>query len=129
MNKQEIFDKVVVHLATQGKRAMHGDDCQYRTPDGLKCAVGCVLPDDLYNPEMDSPNGSLSGISEVAKRYPEVKAYFGKDNITFLSKLQMIHDYRRKNSLFESLKNLAEDYDLDTTILDEYELLFPKEWK
>ena len=51
MTAQEVFDFVVNHLRTQGKQAVDRDgDCQYCTPDGLKCAVGCLIPDDKYDP-------------------------------------------------------------------------------
>lgn len=61
MTKQEIYDKVKNHLLTQNKKsakaAKFGEEdsfqCQYRH-EGLKCAIGCLIPDELYKPEMES---------------------------------------------------------------------------
>jgi hypothetical protein len=52
---QEIFDKVVDHLATQKKqsRALGNGKCAYRTEDGLKCAAGCLIPDSAYSSDME----------------------------------------------------------------------------
>lgn len=44
--------KVVIqmadHLATQRRTSGESGTCQYRTPDGCKCAVGFLIPDELY---------------------------------------------------------------------------------
>lgn len=57
MEAQQIFDKVATHLATQGKRAVsqHVDpyNCMYRSPDGGRCALGALIPDDEYDPDME----------------------------------------------------------------------------
>lgn len=46
MKPQEIFDKVSQHMINQNQFAMYGNECQYYTPHGLKCAAGCLLTDD-----------------------------------------------------------------------------------
>lgn len=48
MEAQEIFDKVVLHLRKQGRRAQETNEygvalCRYRTSDGLKCAAGWLF--------------------------------------------------------------------------------------
>lgn len=59
MTAQEIFNTVVAHLRQQKKRAMvYNEDnglaqCLYRAPDGLKCAVGCLIPDGAYKPSFE----------------------------------------------------------------------------
>jgi hypothetical protein len=46
---------MVDHLATQKARAWSEDNgtCGYRTETGLMCAVGCLIPDELYDPEIE----------------------------------------------------------------------------
>lgn len=60
--KQVTFDTIVNHLRAQGCRAATFNDseyvsiCKYRTEvDGrlLKCAAGCLIPDDRYKPEFE----------------------------------------------------------------------------
>ena len=52
MFAQEIFDTVVEHLRRQGHRAYKEEyGCLYRLENGDKCAVGCLIPDHLYDPD------------------------------------------------------------------------------
>lgn len=56
MNLQEIFDKVVNHLREQGCRSSRPGSrafCSYRGENGLKCAIGCLIPDNLYHPKLE----------------------------------------------------------------------------
>ena len=48
MNTQQIFDKVATHLLTQNARSAAEGSCLYRSPSGLKCAVGCLISDSVY---------------------------------------------------------------------------------
>lgn len=53
-SKQEVFDKVSGHLARQKVAAVDGDgDCALRAPQGLSCAVGCLIPDEDYDAGME----------------------------------------------------------------------------
>lgn len=54
---QEVFDQIVQHLLRQGKAAKSATGaCKYRaeTVEGiLKCAAGCLIADDGYDPLME----------------------------------------------------------------------------
>ena len=53
MTEQEIFDKVVLHLYQQGEPSItHGGRCRYRL-SGKMCAIGCLIPDDMYSESME----------------------------------------------------------------------------
>lgn len=59
MTDREIFDKVRAHLLNQGVKALtpnlpSGRICRYRTPDGLMCAVGCLIPETFYDPMIET---------------------------------------------------------------------------
>lgn len=57
MNNQEAFDLMVNHLITQGRAAADDNgECLYRGPEGTKCAVGILIPDDKYTPAMENLN-------------------------------------------------------------------------
>lgn len=64
--KQETYDTIVAHLRKQGRKATddHGMCC-YRADDGLKCAVGCLIPDDLYDEGMEAMSVVGSPIYEI----------------------------------------------------------------
>ena len=57
MTNQEAFDKMVAHLTTQNRKAVAtaGDvtTCMLLAPDGAKCAVGCLIPDGEYAPNLE----------------------------------------------------------------------------
>lgn len=57
LTNRQIFDTVKNHLLTQGDRAEDEIDgeigCAYRGDAGAKCAVGCLIPDDKYTPEIE----------------------------------------------------------------------------
>ena len=51
---QHVFDAVATHLLSQPGPAMSSTGtCRYRAPDGRMCAVGCLIPDDRYDPGIE----------------------------------------------------------------------------
>lgn len=57
MTDQELFDKVVLGVAAQGRKSHRGGQCKFRSTDEggrvLKCAAGFLIPDEVYTPEME----------------------------------------------------------------------------
>lgn len=122
MNKQEIFDKVSTHLATQGRRARSGDDiCVYRNSSGLSCAAGCLIPNELYDRGMEGDT-----INNLVERYPKLKEYLGEENIEMIHDLQHIHDTLYTN-LYEEFSIIAKVYNLDMSVVNS--LTFPTYWE
>ena len=57
---QETFDMVYAAMEKQGfKQSIEDGQCRYRSPEGLTCAVGCLLGDD-YEEEFEN-----CGINEL----------------------------------------------------------------
>lgn len=98
LNKQQVFDKVASHLLAQkltsSKSNLVGGTCLYRGPNGTKCAVGCLIPDDLYDAKMEgtavptSPDFSpmYNVIGKVLTQVVE------GDTFPLLAALQLLHD-------------------------------------
>ena len=98
MNRQKIFNTVRDHLLKQGEKAerfdqFHGDvNCVYLAPSGLKCAIGCLIPDghDAQNYE--------GGVTNLLHDHPDlvllwdVEKTGDTDDMRFLSGLQGLHD-------------------------------------
>ena len=93
-SEQEIFDFVAFNLIKQSKLSAikeisedHGGQelikCKYRSEDGCKCAVGFLIPDNVYSPEFED-NGIPSILSKL-----KVESF---NNNELLAKLQMLHD-------------------------------------
>jgi len=53
LTKKQIYDKVAKHLLSQRARSMTGGRCVYRNPQGLKCAIGCLIPDSDYTKDIE----------------------------------------------------------------------------
>lgn len=54
LDRQNALDVAVLGIIEQGKRALEGTLCRYRTRDGRKCAIGMLIPDEKYEPDMES---------------------------------------------------------------------------
>lgn len=94
MTQQEIFDKVAAHLLQQNRRAEGngGGFCAYRGDHGLKCAIGCLIPDERYLPEMEG-----RGASQIFYDFPYLAKAMGVDykrDGALLRELQRIHDWQ-----------------------------------
>ena len=107
---QDIFGEVKVHLLSQRKRAVEGKAgetfCKYRTASGLKCAVGCLVPEELYSEDME-------GASVLAT----VKYLRFDYRFELLSNLQAVHDDNQPVYWGELLDDLVmkwkKVYDID----------------
>lgn len=85
---QETFDVVVEHLRKQGAKALQcvedNTACAYRGEDGMKCAVGVLIPDDKYS-------SSFEGLTAEDTPIKKVLAELGHD-IPLCKALQNVHD-------------------------------------
>jgi hypothetical protein len=89
-SKQEVFDHVAHHLLSQGKPAGSkmaggGFTCEYRTADGLTCAIGCCISASNYDPRMEGNN-----VSALAARFPHLG--IPPNHMMLLLDLQEAHD-------------------------------------
>lgn len=123
MNAQEIFDTVVTHLRAQGcksKGPIKGQvtACAYRGDNGLKCAVGILIPDEDYKAEWEgeSPNPSEFRFTPLSKAAREFKDYciakFGEDNLELLAALQETHDYNEVEHWEQRFERISYNYGL-----------------
>ncbi len=97
MTKKQIIQKVREHLLSQNEKAMDEDTCLYRFAPHhralLKCAVGCLIPDELYNSKMEKVSASL-----LTTLCPNLKPWLYaedleiKDAEELLEDLQGVHD-------------------------------------
>ena len=104
MTQQEIFDTVLAHLRKQGKASVSDMNlCQYRGPDGTSCAVGCLIPDELYDPLIENvssgqiteghlPFGREGDLPKLRPIMARISNHLGAENGPLLSALQYAHD-------------------------------------
>lgn len=93
MDKQEIFNKVFLGLKSQEFRQSVNEHnvCQYRGEDGLKCAVGHLIPDEIYIKEWDEHTTLADSLPPDVYDSMGIRADFGA-SVDFLMELQNIHD-------------------------------------
>ncbi len=91
MDKQQVFNKVAKHLLAQDAQSLEGTNCRYRSPEGLQCAVGCLINDENYTEELeDIPSDKEPVRKAVAASLGQ---FVGSQDAAFLTELQKIHDY------------------------------------
>ena len=67
--------------------------CAYRGADGAQCAIGCVIPDSLYDPNMeDGLNGIGTFLSGFETERQPLVEFFKDIPVSALQELQSIHD-------------------------------------
>lgn len=131
INLQKTFDTVYIHLLKQGKKAERKTPdgkpfaCQYLADDGLKCAVGCLIPEENYTPKIEGL--SVHSLFFTSIHDPDHKEhnlltnilckslgvpYLTKNDIQFLADLQNIHDQRDPEFWPSELKRLADKHTL-----------------
>lgn len=129
MTNQEIFDTVSSHLLTQKVQCVGGHEgtCEYRNQEGLKCAAGCLIPDELYteliegciwNPEHDDNSNILLQGGELFAQWHNS---FSKQNNKLIGKLQRIHDEGDTRNWKLKLLRLGEQFKLNTQILEKFQ--------
>lgn len=80
LTKAEAKARIIAHFTKDPRFGVEDGDCLYRASEGRKCAVGCLIPDELYNPAWEHQIGIASALGA------------SPDLALFLEKAQEIHD-------------------------------------
>jgi hypothetical protein len=125
LNIQEIFDTVTTHLLTQrAKSAVPNTDgekygeskltCLYRHPDGLTCAVGCLIKDEFYETRLEGLRATSDDVlRSLTDSGVDTESYGVR---SLLRELQGVHD-----------NEPVEDWDLKLSkIQSEFKLYKPE---
>lgn len=109
--EQEVFNQVAEHLLIQGKRSVlteePGEACAYRNHLNLKCAAGCLIGDDEYDPKMENETwGTLCERGTVPSNHRML-----------ICEIQKIHDTFDVVHWRGQLEQLACSHKLDTRVV------------
>lgn len=110
MTNQEVFDKVVKHLRAQGRKAVSDSmaaTCRYRTEEGLKCAVGCLIPDNEYNPSFEGY--SVGSLQAGGRASPKSLARLDRK---LLLRMQAVHDHHVVPEWEHQFTEVAKEFNL-----------------
>jgi hypothetical protein len=119
---QEAFDKILLHARTQKTKSLKHPNsplCAYRSPEGLKCFIGALIPDDSYDPIIEG--ASILGIVVSSKAYrpgyekleKSIPIYITKENLFIFQQLQNIHDTFNPEFWEQELSKIAQTYNLN----------------
>jgi hypothetical protein len=113
VNEQLAFDTVAKHLLAQKEQCTddHGG-CRYRNEKGQKCAIGCLIPDSQYRPELEGEKISCTSVQAAIG--PEFQAA----SLELMGNLQEIHDDYDPSEWRVALRGVAFYHTLDTAVLD-----------
>ena len=118
MDRQELYNKARDGIKEQGCLAFQsledgGGTCMYRAANGSRCALGQLIPDELYHKAMEGNGPWL-----LFEKFPIVLEYLGVDNREFLGDLAMAHDDAAFNGsttevALSRLADVARNYGLE----------------
>lgn len=105
--KQETFDTIVAHLRKQNARSTSGFGCKYRGPNGRKCAVGILIPDDKYKQDMEQCNCDIVHIATLLEQ-------LGHD-VPLCRDMQTVHDHFNIPDWESHFRVIAEKHNITYT--------------
>lgn len=110
-DKQQMFNIAVEGIIKQGKASMDEMNrrCKYRGIDNCKCAVGHLIPDNLYDPSMEGQTVSLiieenihiEFLRSLQSCHDHTAGYKKEDNYLFLK------EFKRRITNFAEAENLT----------------------
>jgi hypothetical protein len=111
MSIKQIINKVGNHLLKQNAKSIDSDNaCRYRGDNGMSCAIGCLLPDEMYDPLIEG-KGVVSDILKARlKHVVGVKNSSRIQKLTLLGELQNLHDMYFVEHWPEELAKLKIEY-------------------
>jgi hypothetical protein len=111
---QEIFDQVATHLLTQNCKSLTYSKWKkahlpkYRGDNNTKCAIGCIISDDEYDPVMESC--LVSDLLENIHNVP----------FELLAELQRTHDSWEPEEWKGELVKVAWLFQLDYSVVSKF---------
>jgi len=109
MNNQQAFNKIVRHLRKQNK---HSADertgvCKWRTHDGLKCAIGALIPNRLYDSHIERQT-----IEYAMKTHPPLGEYLAGVSLDLMKHMEAIHDNEPVRKWEQCFEEAAKKFNL-----------------
>lgn len=118
MTRQEIFDKVALHLLTQGKRSENEYGCMYRGDEGRMCAAGCLIKEEDYDNDLENKIVSADDVYEALTCSGVFERdIYDQEKVELLLKLQDMHDTRNPDIWAIKLRDAAEKFGISADVV------------
>ena len=107
----DVFERVKTHLLEQNERSMKEDytSCMYRNSSGLKCAIGCLIDDEDYDPIMEGHSLDDTDSKKTRLLEDALKKADSLVDIELLVNLQTLHDEHPVEEWPEDLEYMEND--------------------
>jgi len=118
MTNQTAFNIASVALLTQNAFSMtdDGNICAYRDADGNKCAIGHLIPDELYEEVTEGLD-----VIEMLRKSQHIALLLAECEDQFLTDLQNVHDEATHPETFSTeLLRLAAEWHLDASCITNF---------
>ena len=111
----DVFNKVSEHLLTQNERSQDRfGDCLYRSPKGLKCALGCLIDDEFYSESLECLSvvdySSGEWVPPIRKALELSGVPINHEIKHLVRKLQIIHDSKEPEFWRRELARVEIDF-------------------
>lgn len=106
----EILSFIGINMLKQGCMSVKYGGCKYRGDNGTKCAIGFLIPDEIYTPRLEGYTNARDLIAKLC--YSELKDVI----YDLLDDLQTLHDSGIK-SWREGLLDIALKYSCHDEVL------------
>lgn len=111
---QKAYEKIRAHLIEQGKPAKEdfSGNCVYRSEDGLKCAVGCLIDDNAYDPSLEDCTPMMDNVTYALKQSGWT---FTQGQLQCLKEMQEKHDAwcGGLDAVIRDIDGVAQQYKLE----------------
>ncbi|MBN3756034.1 hypothetical protein G3N95_24040 [Paraburkholderia sp. Tr-20389] len=127
LSAQDVFDIVATAMLRQNARATaDGVKCMYRAPDGKRCAIGWLVPDEVYEKSLE-----FFGVRDIAVRLATESGDAGRFarflyiHMPLLRDLQGMHDANLPAEWPQTLREIAYAFRLHADVVDVHARLKP----
>ena len=112
MDTQTAYENIRAYFSREGAVLAKSEQgfCSYRTTEGNKCAVGALIPDEMYVSDME-----CGMVYDLLEEFPIVKDYLRGVDESFLIKAQSLHDHDASDApnFVARLDFLADQFELE----------------
>tara|TARA_R110000772_G_scaffold36709_1_gene87654 strand:- start:3038 stop:3394 length:357 start_codon:yes stop_codon:yes gene_type:complete len=109
MKKLKVFKQVAEHLLDQNEKSEDKHGCYYLHPaNGLKCALGCLIEDQYYTPEIEEKTLESSVVALAVAN--SLGSPITTSDREILDALQDLHDYKDAKDWKKELNILSMEF-------------------
>lgn len=113
MSVNKIFYKVQKHLLKQHEKSESMvAGCQYRSDNGLRCAVGCLMTDDIYDSSFEGNNVHDRLVRKALTPIVGVNYELRLLKLDLLERLQEVHDNEPVEHWERGLAAIKHEFDI-----------------